>query len=185
MAVDKCYMFKQFLNFEDFTISYLHAEKKGSVWYEGTSPEWAEPYPYSEGEHAEYNVWDNCIFLLISGKMSTESRRHHSVKYVAGQGMHMTRSKGRYKITTLENNTESVCITPNKKIIYQRSLASLNSGESIKFPVVSSESFCFVAKGKVKINGKQTQAFDMIKYEPNEIVEINCIEQCYVLRMWE
>lgn len=185
MSRDKQYMFKQNLNFNDFTISYLHAAKKGSVWYEGPAPDWAQPYPYSEGEHAEYNVWDNCIFLLINGKMSTESRRHHSVKYVAGQGMHMTRSKGRYKITTLEDNTESVCITPHKKIVYQRSLASLNPEEIIQFPTVASESFCFVAKGKIKINQTETQAFDMIKFEPNQPVTIECIEQCYVLRMWE
>ena len=178
-------MFRELLSFGDFNVSYLSAAKKGSVWYERPAPDWIEPYPFSEGEHAEYNVWDNCIFLLLKGKVSTESRRHHSVNYVAGQGMHMTRSKERYKITTLEDNTESVCIYSTKKLIYNRSLVSLNSGEQVTLNGLDKESFYFVAKGKVQINDKESQAFDMITVKEKESVTVKCIEDCYVLRIWE
>lgn len=179
------YMYRQVIEYADFSVSYLSSLRANSVWYEGPAADWLPPYPGSEGEHAEYNVYDDSIFLVISGKISTRNMKHHDVDYVAGQGMHMTRSKTRYRIVTLEDATTSVCLKPKAKIIYERSLVSLNAGETTRIDPMYRDNQFFIAKGKVKINGIERTPFHMMKVVANTPITIECLEECYVLRMWE
>lgn len=185
MAGQTTYMYRQVIEYADFSVVYLSSLRANSVWYEGEAASWLPAYPGSEGEHADYNVYDDAIFLVVSGKINTQNSKHHDVEYVAGQGMHMTRSKTRYRITALEDKTTSVCLKPKNQIIYNRSLVTLNAGETTTLEIVPAVSHYFIAKGKVKINGIEKSGFQMIKFPANEAITVECLEDCYVLRAWE
>ena len=178
-------VYAHFLNveFPHFLAIYGHNEK-GLVWFEGTSPEWCKPYPGAENEHVYYN---HNIFLVTEGSVQVENKHLPTSPHVftQGEGLSVARMNSRYKLTTLEDNTCWICLTPKEEIIYNRALINLEAGQTLKVEPSSDTTHYLIASGKVKMNGKVKPQIHMSEVKAGVPLLIEALEDSYVIKIWK
>jgi len=175
------YMYRQNIQYADFTASYLSSLRQNSIWYMEASPDWVPAYTTLN----DYEVYDHLISVVVSGSVLSENSKHEPKIHVGGSPINTTRSKTVYKCTSLEDDTTIISLFPEKNIIYNRELYKFETGQSFTFPLNQKETYFFVAKGVVSINGNERGPFHMLKFSAGETLNLTCSEASYVIRIWE
>jgi len=168
-----------------FTIRYASTLSNKTSWYDGPAPSWVPVYAHTtDPEAKEWFRYQPNIFMVTNGSVLIQNKKHPDFIFTKGQGTSMTRSKTIYKLTAIEDNTSWFCLIPKKNMIYQRSIMSLNSGDTIS-ETNNQETFYFVATGKININTTDRQTFSLIKFGANEVVNLTALEDSYLIKIWE
>jgi len=180
MADQTIYMYRQIIDYADFTAYYLSSLRANSIWYIDAAPDWLPAY-----NNSEFLVYDNQISFVTSGSLKAENNNHEEKIHVEGSPINISRSKSIYKCTSLEDNTTAISLYPKKNIIYNRELYKFETGQSFTFPLNQKETYFFVAKGVVSINGNERGPFHMLKFSAGETLNLTCSDASYVIRIWE
>lgn len=154
---------------------------KDFTWFDGPVPEWVPKYTDSSDESVYFQP---SIFLVTQGSVKFENRKLNDI-FSKGQGLSSIRMSGRYRMSALEDNTSMICMTPKNKIIYNRSLINLNANEEYAIEAQDTNVYYFVASGKITINGVEKSQTNMINVEANIPVNIQAIEDSYVIKIWK
>jgi len=155
---------------------------KDTTWFDGPVPEWVPKYTDSPNEFLYFQPG---IFLVTQGSVKVQTSKLDDYIFTKGQGLSSSRMSGRYRMSSLEDNTSIVCMMPKNKIIYNRSLINLNANEEYTLEAQNTNVYYFVASGKILINGVEKSQTNMINVEANIPVTIQAMEDSYVLKIWK
>lgn len=180
MVDQTTYMYRQTIEYPDFTAAYLSSLRANSVWYIDASPDWVPAF-----DSSDFLVYDHLISIVTSGRLKAENSKHTERIHEAGSPINISRSKTVYRCTSLVDDTTSVSLFPKQNIIYNRELYTLSVGQSVQVPTIDKPTHFYIAKGLVSINGTERGAFHMLKIEPNQEINVVCSEDSYLVRIWE
>ena len=173
----------QVIDTPDFYIWYSAGMHAGTVWFDGPVPSWVPKYPGLD-ETIDWLYYQPNMFMITKGKIEAKNSKHIDIVYTPGQGVAVSRSKTRYKLMALEDGTSWFCVSPKKKIIYNRSVIMVNQGETYT-DTSEKDMYYFVSSGKTTINGVEKSPLNYMKVLANTQVTIIGEEDSYLIKIWE
>lgn len=168
-----------------FIIAYAVALMKDTVWFDGPIPGWVPKYPGTDAEW-DWVYYQPNMFLVTKGSVKAENNKlQFPTVFEKGQGLYEIRSSTRYRLTANEDDTHWVCIMPKDNIIYKRSLVKLIEGDTNVITAKETDTYYFIADGKVTLNGIERVKMDVIKVGPGVELNVSALKDTLILQIWE
>ena len=174
----------QVIDTPEFNIFYAAYMQAGTVWFDGSVPDWVPLYPGATDPEKDWWYYQPNVFMVNRGSVGVQSAKHSDLVFTKGQGTASNRPKTRSKLTALEDGTSWFCIAPKKQIIYNRAVVVINQGETYT-DTLEKDVYYFVSHGKVTVDNKEKTQLSYFKVLANNQVSVLANEDSYIIKVWE